>query len=43
MLELAEEELLRLEEEELINFLRKHIFEEVFNSYPISFVLNKIY
>jgi len=41
MLELAEEELLKLEELELMNFLRKHIFEEVFNKYPISFVLSK--
>ena len=41
MLELAEEELLKLEELELMNFLRKQIFEEVFNKYPISFVLSK--
>ena len=41
MLELAEEELLKLEELELMNYLRKEIFEHVFNKYPITFVLSK--
>jgi len=41
MLELAEKELLKLEELDLMNYLRKEIFEHVFNKYPITFVLSK--
>jgi hypothetical protein len=41
MLELAEEELLKLEELDLMNYLRKEIFDHVFNKYPTTFVLSK--